>query len=82
MFCVFFNREDNLDILLLLPSYKVEKEYKYYYLVIRIRNNCVYIYSSIYSIIYIIYKKVADKIYPINTNVSITDRLRASSNIN
>ena len=82
MFCVFFNREDNLDILLLLPSYKVEKEYKYYYLVIRIRNNRVYIYSSIYSIIYIIYKKVADKIYSINTNVSITDRLRTSSNIN
>jgi hypothetical protein len=81
-FRAFFNREDDLETPLLPPSYEAEKEYRRQRLVARMRGNVACARSDTRGIICAMHKKVANKIHPVNADVSMTDGSRAPGNVN
>jgi hypothetical protein len=80
-FCVLYNGDNgDLDEPLAPPPYALDREYKRRRLIARLRGNSVY-RPAAYRSINTMHKRVADKIHPVNADVSMTDGSKAPSNV-
>jgi hypothetical protein len=81
-FCVVYNGDkDDPDIPLAPPPRDLEQEYKRRRLVARLKGNGAYTPRLYATSINTMHKKVADKIHPINADVSITDGSKAPGDV-
>jgi hypothetical protein len=81
-FCAVYNSdEDDPDIPLALLPRDLEQEYKRRRLVVRLKGNSAYTPRLYAASINTMHKKVADKIHPVNADISITDGSKAPRDI-
>jgi len=81
-FCAVYNGDkDDPDIPLAPPPRDLEQEYKRRRLVARLKGNGTYTPGLHAASINIMHKKVADKIHPVNADVSMTDGSKAPRDV-
>jgi hypothetical protein len=81
-FCVVYNGDkDDPDIPLAPPPRDLEQEYKRRRLVARLKGNSAYTPRLHAASINTMHKKVADKIHPMNADVSMTDGSKAPGDV-